>query len=157
MKALNAPAIAQAYFRFVGHFLLLIASIVLVIYAFLATLTQQVQLLGVDKARYEEVLFTQRLMEQKVDSIYLNLKLLNTKLVRNNRPIEQRVLRQKDELNTLLTQKIFERRPNEVYRRVAGCVNEMLVLKDSIYTMQGQANDIQRELNDCQKHEKQRH
>ena len=156
MKSLNATAIAAAYFRFVGHFLLLIVSIVVVIYAFFSTLTQQVQLLGADKVRYDEVLFTQRVMGQKVDSIYRNLKLLNTGLVRNDRPIEQRILRQKDELNALLAQKIFERRPHEVYRRVVGCVNEMLVLKDSIYITQHQANDILRELTDCQAREKQR-
>jgi hypothetical protein len=156
MKPLNATAIVTAYSKFLGHFLLLIISVVVIIYAFLSTLTQQVKLLGVDKQRYDDVLFTQRLMGQKADSIYFNLSLLNTGLVRNDRQIEERVLRQKDELNALLAQKLFDRHPHEVYLRITGCVNEMLVLKDSINSVEGQVRSIRRELNDCQKREQQK-
>ncbi len=120
------------------------------LYAFFSTLSQQVQLLGVNKARYDSVLFKQRLLGQKVDTIYADLGLLNTDLVRNNQVMEQRILREKNELNNVLVQRFSPRRPHEVYRRVASSINELLMVKDSIRIVAGTIKDIQLELKACQ-------
>lgn len=150
MKVLNASAIADAYFRFLGHFILLISSLIVVLFAFFATLSQQVQLLGVNKGRYDTVLFKQRLFGQKVDTIYADLGLLNTGLVRNDQVVEQRILREKNELNNLLLYRFSGRRPHEAYRRIAGSINELLVVKDSIRSVAENIIDIQLELKTCQ-------
>lgn len=156
MRPLNAPSITAAYFRFLGCFFVLMLSIVLVIYAFLTTLRQQAQQLRTYREQYDAVLFTQRSMGQKVDSIYADFALLNTNLVQSDRLIEQRILRKKDELDAQLLRKPSGRRPHEVYNRVTDCVNEMLVLKDSIHNAQKRIAEAQHDLRDCQKGEQQK-
>lgn len=151
MKPLNTADIATAYFRFLGQFLVLIISIVLIISAFLKTFTEQTHLLHDYRDQYAHVLFTQRQMGQKTDSIYADLSVLNTGLVGAERPIEQRVLRKKDELNELLKHKYRNTQPHEAYRRVTDCVNEMLVLKDSIHNVEVRLKEVRHDLRDCQK------
>lgn len=153
MKPLNAPDIATAYFRFLGQFLLLMLSVVLVVYAFLHTFTEQTRRLRDYRDQYARVLFVQRQMGQKTDSIYADLSVLNTKLVGAGaeRLIEQRVLHQKDELDAMLNHKYLHSQPHEAYRRVTDCVNEMLVLKDSIHNVEGRIREVRYDLRDCQK------
>ena len=151
MKPLNAPDIATAYFRFLGHFLLLMLSVVLIVYAFLHTFTEQTRRLRDHRDQYARVLFTQRQMGQKTDSIYADLSVLNTGQVGSERLIEQRVLHQKDELDRMLNHKDLRAQPHEAYRRVTDCVNEMLVLKDSIHNVEGRIREVRHDLRDCQK------
>jgi hypothetical protein len=153
MKPLNASDIATAYFRFLGQFLLLMLSVVLVVYAFLHTFTEQTRRLRDYRDQYARVLFAQRQMGQKTDSIYVNLSLLNTKQVAAGaqRLIEQQVLHQKDELEKMLQHKYLHSQPHEAYRRVTDCVNEMLVLKDSIHNVEGRIQEVRFDLHDCQK------
>lgn len=151
MKPLNAPDIATAYFRFLGHFLLLMLSVLLVLYAFLKTFTEQMHQLRANRDQYANVLFAQRQMEQKVDSIYSDLRILNKDLVGSERLIEQRVLYKKNELSGLLKQKYANTQPHEAYRRVTDCVDKMLVLKDSIHNAQQRIREVRRDLRDCQK------
>jgi hypothetical protein len=153
MKPLNASDIATAYFSFLGQFLLLMVSIVLVVYAFLHTFTEQTLRLRNYRSQYEHVLFTQLQMGQKTDSIYADLGLLNTELVSvgAERLIEQRVLHRKDELDAMLQSKYSHGQPHEAYRRVTDCLNEMLVLKDSIHNVEGRIREARHDLHDCQK------
>lgn len=156
MRPLNAPSITAAYFRFLGCFFVLMLSVVLIIYAFLTTLRQQALRLRTYREQYDAVLFTQRSMGQKVDSIYADFAMLNTNLVQSNRLLEQRILRKKDELNALLLSRSGGQHPHEVYNRVTDCVNEMLVLKDSIYNAQKRIAATRADLRDCQKGEQQK-
>lgn len=153
MKPLNAPDIATAYFRFLGQFLLLMLSVVLVVYAFLHTFTEQTRRLRDYRDQYAHVLFTQRQMGQKTDSIYADLSVLNTKQVAPGaeRLLEQRVLHQRDALEKMLTHNYLHSQPHEAYRRVTDCVNEMLVLKDSIHNVEGRIREVRHDLRDCQK------
>jgi hypothetical protein len=153
MKPLNASDIATAYFSFLGQFLLLMLSIVLVVSAFLHTFTEQTLRLRNYRSQYEHVLFTQLQMGQKTDSIYADLGLLNTKLVSAGaeRLIEQRVLHRKDELDAMLQSRYSHAQPHEAYRRVTDCLNEMLVLKDSIHNVEGRIQEVRYDLRDCQK------
>lgn len=154
MKPLNAPDIATAYFRFLGHFLLLMLSILLVIYAFLKTFTEQMHQLRANRDQYANVLFAQRQMEQKVDSMYSDLRDLNKGLVGSERLVEQRILHKKQELSGLLQQKYLNAQPHEAYRRVTDCVDRMLVLKDSINNEQKRIREVRRDLHDCGNSEK---
>lgn len=151
MKPLNTADIATAYFRFLGHFLVLMLSIVLLVWAFLKTFTEQAQLLRDYRDQYASVLFMQGQMGQKVDSIYADLSVLNTKQAGSERLLEQRVLYKQDELSQLLKRKYRNTQPHEAYRRITDCVNEMLVLKDSIRNVDVRLHDVRRDLRDCQK------
>ncbi len=151
MKPLNTADIATAYFRFLGHFLLLMLSIVALVWAFLNTFTTQAHLLRDYREQYERVLVRQSQMGQKVDSIYADLRVLNTRQAGSERLLEQRVLRQQDELGQLLTHKYRTTQPHEAYRRITDCVHEMLVLKDSIHNVDGRLDEVRRDLRDCQK------
>lgn len=151
MKPLNTADIATAYFRFLGHFLLLMLSVVLLVWVFLHTSAKQVYLLHNYRSQYAHVLFTQGQMGQKVDSIYTDLSVLNTGQAGSERLLEQRVLHKKDELNELLKREYRNTQPHEAYRRITGCVNEMLVLKDSIHNVDVRLKDVRRDLRDCQK------
>lgn len=156
MKILNEKAITTAYWRFMGRFIVLMISLVAILFTFLKTLTEQVHLLSINKERYDAVLFTQRMMAQKTDSLYRHMSMLNTGLLRSDPLMEQRIIREKNELDTMLVQLLFERRPHEVYRKLSAYVNEMLLLKDSIRGAEVQIKDIRRELNDCQQRERQK-
>lgn len=151
MKPLNTADIATAYFRFLGHFLVLMLSVIILIWAFLKSFTEQTQLLRNYRDQYSRVLFMQGRMEQKTDSIYADLRALNTAPAGSQRLREQRVLHEQDELDKLLKQSYRNAQPHEAYRRITGCVNEMLVLKDSIHNVDMRLQDVRRDLRDCQK------
>lgn len=151
MKPLNTADIATAYFRFLGQFLALMLSIVLLVWAFLKTFTAQTHLLHDYRDQYARVLFTQGQMGQKADSIYADLRALSTSQVGSQRLLEQRVLHKQDELSEMLKRKYRNTQPHEAYRRITDCVNEMLVLKDSIHNVDVRLQDVRRDLRDCQK------
>ena len=151
MKPLNTADIATAYFRFLGHFLVLMLSVIFLIWAFLKSFTEQTQLLRNYRDQYSRVLFMQGRMEQKTDSIYADLRALNTAPAGSQRLREQRVLHEQDELDKLLKQRYRNAQPHEAYRRITGCVNELLVLKDSIHNVDMRLQDVRRDLRYCQR------
>ncbi|MGI4743370.1 MAG: type VI secretion system TssO [Janthinobacterium lividum] len=154
MKPLNAPDIATAYFRFLGQFLVLMLSIIFIVYAFLKTFNEQTHLLHNYQDQYRDVLSTQRQMGQTVDSIYTDLSMLNTGQVGNERILELRVLHKKDELSEKLKTPYLNMHPHEAYRRITDCMEEMLVLKDSIHNVQERLRDVRGKLNECQNNER---
>jgi hypothetical protein len=149
MKPLNAPDITTAYFRFLGQFLVLMLSIVLIIYAFINAFDAQMQRLRSAQKQYEQVLAMQLQMGETVETIYADLSKLNTGQVGNEQIIEKRVLNQKDELSEALTKKYLGAYPHDAYRRVTGCVNEMLMLKDSIRVAKERLKEVDDQLKAC--------
>ena len=149
MKPLNATAITTAYFRFLGQFLVLMLSIVLIIYAFLNTFDAQMQRLRSTQRQYEQVLAMQLQMGETVERIYGDLSKLNTGQLGNEQVVEKRVLNQKDELSEELTKKYLGAYPHDAYRRVTGCVNELLMLKDSIRVAKQRLKEVDDQLTAC--------
>lgn len=152
MKLLNKSAIINAYWRFVGYFLLLLASLLLIFYLFLKTVGVQLQQMSSHKVRYTDVLVTQRLLGQRVDSIYRHLTLLNTGLVRSDRVLEQRIVHENAQLYADLEKAHFKLGPQAVFYRISQGVNEILMVKDSIRSAQASSLVLRKELSDCQLH-----
>ncbi|OUJ74801.1 type VI secretion system TssO [Hymenobacter crusticola] len=152
MKLLNAKAITRAYWRFLGHFLLLLGILVFTAFAFIQTAAKQLALLRADQIQYQDALFTQRAMAQKTDLLYHDLRALNPKLVGSPASLEARIVRENEELKAELAAKLFERRPHEVYRKLTRYVDEMLLLKASIREVDAQIKDKQQEVEDCKRH-----
>ncbi len=150
MKLLNKQAIMAAYWRFFGIFLVLMASLMLLIFLFLNTLTQQVQQLSAHKVSYADVLLTQRELGQRVDSIYRHLRLLNTGLVRSDRVLEKRIVRESNSLTLLLVKTRSKRGPHVVFYKISGLVTEILRVQDSVRTAELRGRGLREELNECQ-------
>ena len=150
MKLLNKQAITAAYWRFLGNFLGLMAGLILLIFLFLNTLTQQVEQLSAHRMHYADVMLTQRELGQQVDSIYRHLRLLNTGLVRSDRVLEQRIVRESKDLKQLLATRRATRGPHVVFYKISRLVNEILLVQDSIRAAELQGLGLRQELNDCQ-------
>ncbi|WP_324679442.1 type VI secretion system TssO [Hymenobacter sp. GOD-10R] len=149
MKLLNEKDITRAYWRFLGHFLLLLGILVLAAFMFIQTAAKQLALLRADQVQYQKALFTQQAMAQKADLLYQDLRTLNPKLVGSPASLEARIVRENEELKAELVAKLFERRPHEVYRKLTRYVDELLLLKASIREVDAQIKDKQQELEEC--------
>jgi len=150
MKLQNKPAILTAYWRFVVQFILLLGTLLLIVWLFLHALTEQLQQLSAHKVRYTDVVFTQRLLGQRVDSIYRHLTLLNKSPQRVNRMLEQRIVHENNELEKELDQAHLKQGPQAVFYRISRGVNEILQVKDSIRVINLKSNTLRQELSDCQ-------
>jgi hypothetical protein len=150
MKLQNKPAILKAYWRFVVQFILLLGSLLLIVWLFLHALTEQLQQLSAHKVRYTDVVFTQRLLGQRVDSIYHHLTLLNKSPQRINRMLEQRIVHENNELEKELDRAHLKQGPHAVFYRITRGVNEILQVKDSIRVVEVKSNALRQELSDCQ-------
>ncbi len=149
MKLLNKKAIMAAYWRFLGNFLGLMAWLILLVLLFMNTLTQQVKELRAHRVRYTDVVLTQRALGQQVDSIYRHLRLLNTGLVRSDRVLEQRIVRESNSLKLLLAKGHTQHGPHMVFYKILGLVSEVLRMQDSVRTAEVQGRSLREELNNC--------
>lgn len=162
MKPLNQALISRAYLRFLGNFSLLLLSLLVVVYFYFRTLFKQPDLVAANQTNYNDIIFEQQLMQQRMDTIYFNLQEINQLIMPagNPRPRQRVALDEKlvmkenlvlDEKKALdkLIGKRAKRQHHEVYRKLSSQIKELLLLKDSIATTAKQARSLKQELDEC--------
>lgn len=154
MSALNNQAITKAYWHFLWRFMLLIGVVLVSVYGFLRALSQQINQLSADKARYDEVLYVQRQLAEQTDSLYKHMRLLNTNLIRYDRPMQRLISQQKESIGQLISDHPGNEKAFAVYQKLNGYVNQMLLLKDSIRSVETNVLEIRRELSNCEQRER---
>ena len=141
---------------------MLLLSLLAVVYFYFRTLFKQPDLLAANQENYSDILFEQQLLQQRMDTIYLNLQQINQLIMPagNPRPSQRLamdeklvqkqtlVLEEKKALDKLVGRRA-KRQYHDVYRKLSSQIKEVLLLKDSIAITAKQARGLKQELDEC--------
>lgn len=147
LKSVNYKYIYFQFAYFFIKFIYLILVVFLVIYFFFESSDQQHKQVEEDVLRYKSVLNNQYNLQNKVDTLFYYMHLLNTGKVENDRLLEQYIVKQLQETKNLLKSSGEEN--FNCYNLLVTQLDSLLFLKNQLIQVNKEETLAFKDLNEC--------
>lgn len=147
MKAKNSKEVTRGYLLFALTISLAILTGTGCIYFLMHTAGKEVADIELRSSEYDSALIRQTAMGEKTDSLFNNLKLLNSEERINMIIIQNRISSQKMQILDILNQ--MNKEDAAIYQRMSDKINTVLQTKDSIRMLTVQEQLLKNELQRC--------
>lgn len=147
MQALNKKQVARKTIQFWSIFLILVIYTHLIVYFFIWSTEKQNAVFTETLNNYKRTLNKQILLNNKIDSLYMQMSYLGTDKIDNQLFLEKYIADNKNEINKLIDK---DSTANfSVYARITKNLNTMLFLKDSIIKVTNREAFVKNDLLKC--------
>ena len=147
LKSINFNQICLKIVYFIINLLILILLCFIGVYFFFESSNRQIKHVEKDILLYKSVLNQQYVIKNKIDTLYYNMRLLNTGKVQNDHVLERYISKQIEEIKNLIN-KDKEENFNS-YALLLKQVDSMLMLKGQLIQINSQENLTLKDLNEC--------
>lgn len=147
LKSINNKSIYLQTIYFIVNFLSLILVCFMVIYFFFECSDRQHKQIKKDVLGYKTVLNSQYNLQNKVDTLYYYMSLLNTGKVHNDRFLEQYIAKQIQEIKNLVESD--KDGDFNYYRLLFTQLDSLLVLKNQLIQTNSEEALALKDLNEC--------
>ncbi len=147
LKSINYKNIYLQFTYFFAKFIFLILAFFLVIYFFFESSDQQKKQVSRDITAYKTVLNKQYTLQNKVDTVYYYMRLLNTGKVQNDGALELYIIKQVQEIKNLV--KAEKSEDFSYYNLLFTQLDSLLLLKSQIIQVNTEEALALKDLTEC--------
>lgn len=147
LKIENLKHIYLSSLYFIVNFIFLIGVCFLGVYFFFETSYQQSKRVERDVLSYKMVLNKQYVLKNKVDTLYYHMRLLNTGKVENNHFLKQYILKEMEEIKTLVNNDSLDN--FNYYNVLLTQLDSVLMLKAQLIQIDNKESLALKDLNEC--------